>query len=305
MIFAHLLRISCFGFVAMTLCLTGITHASNVTQTNNNGIIALQNASGDPMRAGKVKLEYYGHMAFRIITPNGLSMLIDPWKNDPSGTWGIWFPKEFPLTKADIAASTHGHYDHNALNRVVSHMVIDRMAGQWTLSDLRVTGIADKHQYEAPGLVRWTELFAERGITHVPPNNPPILDNTIFIIETGGLRIVHWGDNRPDAPEAVYKAIGRPDILILPIDDSVHVLNGQQIRTILDKLQPHVVIPTHYLIKNVSSVASTLHTADKWVATQPSVKNVASSIVVTPEQIKKFNGHVLYFGQNVMGYPQQ
>ena len=74
MIFAHLLRISCFGFVAMTLCLTGITHASNVTQTNNNGIIALQNASGDPMRAGKVKLEYYGHMAFRIITPNGLSI---------------------------------------------------------------------------------------------------------------------------------------------------------------------------------------------------------------------------------------
>lgn len=120
-------------------------------------------------------------------------MLIDPWKNDPSGTWGIWFPKEFPLTRADIAASTHGHYDHNALNRVVSHMVIDRMTGQWTLSDLRVTGIADKHQYEAPGLVRWTELFAERGINHVPPNNPPILDNTIFVIETGGLRIVHWG----------------------------------------------------------------------------------------------------------------
>ena len=48
---------------------------------------------------------------------------------------------------------THAHYDHNALHRVVSHMVLDRMSGQWQLSDLRITGIADpadmlQHIYE-------------------------------------------------------------------------------------------------------------------------------------------------------------
>ena len=96
-------------------------------------------------------------------------------------------------------------------------MVLDRMIGQWQLSDLRITGIADKHQYEAPGFVRWTEIFEERGITHVPPHNPPTLDNTIYIIETGGLRIVHWGDNRPDAPDTVYMALGKPDILFLSL----------------------------------------------------------------------------------------
>lgn len=267
---------------------------------NNNEIIKWQNESGDPSTPGKVKLEYLGHMALKITTPKGLSILIDPWKNDPSGTWGIWFPKEFPLTNADIAASTHAHYDHNALNRVVSHMVLDRMAGQWNFSDLKITGIADKHQYEAPGLVRWTELFAERGIEHRPPNNPPILDNTIYIIETGGLRIVHWGDNRPDAPDAVYKAVGRPDILILPIDDSVHVLNYEQVAQITQRLNPHVVIPGHYLIKNVSSVASTLHNADKWVKTQKTVEQIPAVIEVTPDQIKKYDKGVFYFGQNVI-----
>lgn len=269
------------------------------SSSNNNAIIALQNRGGNPAQAGKVTLEYFGHMAFRISSPQGLTLLIDPWKNDPSGTWGIWFPKEFPLTTADIAASTHGHYDHNALHRVKAHMQFDRMAGQWSLADLKISGIADKHQYQAPGPVMWTDLFAERGIDPVPPNNPPILDNTIFIIETGGLRIVHWGDNRPDAPDAVFAAIGQPDVLILPIDDSTHVLSKEQIQKIITRLNPHIIIPAHYLIKGVSSVASTLLPADTWVNSQTQIQLPAkASVVLDPANVKKRKGEVLYFEQN-------
>lgn len=266
---------------------------------NNNQIIALQNKSGNPAQAGKVTLEYFGHMAFRISSPQGLTLLIDPWKNDPSGTWGIWFPKEFPITTADIAASTHGHYDHNALHRVKAHMQFDRVAGQWSLADLRITGIADKHQYQAPGPVMWTNLFAERGIDAVPPNNPPILDNTIFVVETGGLRIVHWGDNRPDAPDAVFAAIGQPDVLILPIDDSTHVLSNEQIQKVITRLNPRLIIPTHYLVQGVSSVASTLLPADTWVNSQSKVVRPGkASIVLDPADVKKRKGEVLYFEHN-------
>lgn len=296
-----LVKKSCLWLVVSVFLLTSAGHAAEKAAApapaNNNQIIALQNAVGDPLKVGKVKLEYFGHMAFRITTPQGLTMLIDPWKNDPSGTWGIWFPKEFPMSSADISASTHAHYDHNALHRVKSHMVFDRVAGQWALADLKVTGIADKHQYQAPGPVMWTDLFAERGINAVPPNNPPVLDNTIFVVETGGLRIVHWGDNRPDAPESVYKAVGQPDVLILPIDDSTHILSYAQIKEITDKLNPRVIIPTHYLIKGVSSVASTLLPADSWVAKQPRVENMKSAtILLDPANIKKRTGDVFYFG---------
>lgn len=277
------------------------TAAEKGNPANNNGIIALQNAALNADKPGPVRLEYFGHMAFRITTPEGLTLLVDPWKNDPSGTWGIWFPKEFPESRADVALSTHGHYDHNALHRVKSHMVIDRVAGQWKFADVRVTGIADKHQYKSPGPVLWTELFPERGIDPVPPNNPPILDNTIFIFETGGLRIVHWGDNRPDAPESVYKAVGRPDVLILPVDDSQHVLGYAEIAGILKKLRPHVVIPTHYLVKGVSSVASTLMPADKWVAGNAVVENMTSpSVQLDVAAIRKLNGAVWYFGNTAV-----
>ncbi len=276
---------------------TDAAAAQKAKPANNNEIIAMQSAKPDADKPGPVQLEYFGHMAFRITTPGGLTLLVDPWKNDPSGTWGVWFPKEFPETRADVALSTHGHYDHNALHRVKSHMILDRVAGQWKFADVRVTGIADKHQYKSPGPVLWTELFPERGIDPVPPNNPPILDNTIFVFETGGLRIVHWGDNRPDAPESVYKAVGRPDVLILPIDDSQHVLGYAEIAEVLKKLRPHVIIPAHYLVKGVSSVASTLMPADKWAAGNAVVKKMAEPAVqLDAAAIRKLNGAVWYFG---------
>ena len=291
-----------FGLTAALGLLGGLSPVPAVAApANNNGVIALQNAGGNPQTLGSVKLEYYGHMAFRLTSPKGLSLFFDPWKNDPSGTWGVWFPKEFPMVTADIALSTHGHYDHNALPRVKSHMILDRVAGQWSLADVRILGLADKHQYKSPGAVRWTDLFAERGIDPVPPNNPPILDNTIFVVETGGLKIVHWGDNRPDAPDAIYKAIGRPDVLILPVDDSIHVLSYAQANKIIERLNPHAIIPAHYLIKGVSSVASTLENADKWCAQQASVEKLQGPVLtLDPAAIQKMDKKILYFGQHVL-----
>ena len=268
---------------------------------NNNEIVAMQNAPGDPAAKDSVQLEYYGHSAMRIVTPKGLSIMIDPWKNDPSGTWGIWFPKEFPLTRADVAMSTHAHYDHNALHRVTAHMVIDRMAGTWTFGDVRITGIADKHQYQYPGPVRWTDLFAERGIDPVPPNNPPVLDNNIYVVETGGMRICHWGDNRPDAPDSVFKAIGRPDVLILPLDDSLHILDYPQANSIIAKLNPRIIIPTHYLMKGISSVASTLIAPESWLKEQKSViRHTSPQYALIPSEVAKMDKHVLYYGDNAI-----
>lgn len=286
------------GIIA--LAIAAQAHAAESSK-NNNEIIAMQNASGAPAAKGSVHLEYYGHAAMRIVSPNGLSVLIDPWKNDPSGTWGIWFPKEFPLTKADVAMSTHAHYDHNALHRVSAHMVIDRMAGMWTFGDMSITGIADKHQYKSPGPVRWTDLFAERGIDPVPPNNPPVLDNNIYVIETGGMRICHWGDNRPDVPDSVLKAIGRPDVLILPLDDSVHILDYTHAGNIITKLNPRIIIPVHYLLKGVSSVASTLEPPESWLKEQKSLtRHTSPQYTLDPDEVAKLDKHVLYFGDNAV-----
>src|SRR5258705_10279129 len=48
---------------------------------NDNSLITVQKTGGDPTRAGDVKIEFYGHDAFKITSPVGVTVLTDPWRN--------------------------------------------------------------------------------------------------------------------------------------------------------------------------------------------------------------------------------
>jgi hypothetical protein len=45
---------------------------------NDNSLLTVQKTGGDPTRAGDVKIEFYGHDAFKITSPVGLTVLTDP-----------------------------------------------------------------------------------------------------------------------------------------------------------------------------------------------------------------------------------
>jgi len=45
---------------------------------NDNSLVAVQKNGGDPARGGDVKIEFYGHDAFKITSPAGLTVLTDP-----------------------------------------------------------------------------------------------------------------------------------------------------------------------------------------------------------------------------------
>ena len=51
---------------------------------NDNLLISIQKGGADPTRSGDVKIEFYGHDAFKITSPEGLTVLTDPWRNDSS-----------------------------------------------------------------------------------------------------------------------------------------------------------------------------------------------------------------------------
>lgn len=268
---------------------------------NNNKIIEVQKKGGDPSLAGPVKIDYFGHCAFRITSPDGITVLIDPWRNDPSGAWGLWYPNKFPEVPVSIVMSTHAHFDHDAVYRPHGRMVFDRLAGEYRLGDVKIIGLADKHQCKAPGWYGWTKAIYEFNQDPCPPNNAMHMDNYIYILETGGLRIAHWGDNRPNPPAHVWKGLKDIDVLLLTIDDSQHILSYEQIDAVLNQVKPKIVIPTHYQMKGVSSVLTTLQTADKWVDKQVNVEKPAiGSVTLNPEEVKALKGDVkvLYFGSN-------
>ena len=65
--------------------MTDIDTGLNVWQmtSNHNRMIEVQADRSAP-RDGPVEIAYYGSSAFRITSPKGVSVMIDPWRNHPS-----------------------------------------------------------------------------------------------------------------------------------------------------------------------------------------------------------------------------
>lgn len=266
---------------------------------NDNNVIKAQRDGGVHENTGAVIVDYFGHDAFRFTSPRGTTILIDPWRNDPSGAWGLWFPKEFPPVPVDIVLSTHAHFDHDAVYRPHAVMVLERLAGKFTLGDVEITGLADKHQCHSPGWYHWTDAGQEFGQQWCPPNNPLHMDNFIQVITTGGISIAVWGDNRPDPPPHVVAALKGVDVLILPIDGTHHILSDGQVKKIREEIQPKIVIPAHYYMPGVTSVLSTLRNADRWVSEQPhAVRLKSSRLMLKAQEIKGMHNLVYYFGDH-------
>jgi len=271
---------------------------------NHNRMMELQRRRGSPEAAGKVELAYFGSSAFRITSPQGVSVMVDPWRNHPKRHWD-WYLRDMPITEVDIGVSTHAHFDHDGLNRLDAHVLLDRPIGRFEFLDVRVIGIADKHATQSGfGSYDFAKVHLElNGVDIRPPNNPRSWDNVLVVVETGGLRILHWGDNRHDAPGEVWEALGAIDIALLPVDGSQHVMSFAMTDEIIARLKPKVVVPHHYYIWDVVQRAATLLPADEWVSARPhriiggptqTYTREALAALTSPTTVDFFGDHVAF-----------
>jgi L-ascorbate metabolism protein UlaG (beta-lactamase superfamily) len=181
-------------------------------------------AQDSPTKA--VTIEFIAHACFRVTSPAGKHILIDPYASR------VWLGYDFPPgIQADAVLISHPHYDHDYGERGgrklpwLPPVVIARAPGTHQIGDITVQGIAGKHADP------WGKEFGQI--------------NTIWLLQAGGLRIVHLGDNGP-LTRANLQELGRVDVLMLPIDSQFHILKADQIADIRSKLSPRVLIPMHY-----------------------------------------------------------
>ena len=198
--------------------------------------------AAEPARA-QVRIEYVAHASFVVESPGGVRALVDPY----NGT--RWLGYSFPAPiAADVVLVSHPHYDHDASYYAPARRPWCCDApGAYAVSDLRVTGIAGRHAEP------WG---AEFGAT-----------NTLWLIETGGLRIAHLGDTGP-LSEPALRALGTVDVLMLPVDDQEHILKRAEIAAIRKALRPGVTVPMHFRLAELSPLPDSLGTIDRWLAEQ-------------------------------------
>jgi L-ascorbate metabolism protein UlaG (beta-lactamase superfamily) len=268
---------------------------------NDNSLITIQRDGGDPTRSGDIKIEFYGHDAFKITSPTGLTVLTDPWRNDPTGVYPKWFPNEFPAIRVDIVLSTHAHFDHDAVERPKGLMVLERLVGQFKLGDIEVMGLADKHQCDATPDQKANSGSADVHVETCPPNNEIPLDNAIQIIETAGLRIAVWGDNRAVPDPSLDHYLKNVDVLILPIET---VLTRDEADAIVRKYDPKALIPAHYFLNGLTTNISGLESIDGWVNDQQKVHHAdvrrldRADLTLNAAELKGSHHRVYYFGDH-------
>ena len=269
--------------------------------SNHNRMLDFQADATPAAEDGSVELAYFGSSAFRITTPKGLTVMVDPWRNHPSRHWDWYFP-DFPITPVDVGVSTHAHFDHDALHRLDASVLLDRLIGTYSFLDLTLHGIADKHAIDSCCAIYDFKKIHKHfhGVDIEPPNNPRSWDNCLIVIETGGLRILHWGDGRPNPPEEIWDAVGEIDIALLPVDNSQHVIGFGAVDAIVDKLKPKVIVPHHYYIWDMVQRQSTLQTPTDWLDKYDNVRHLdGPTITYSRSGLDEMDPAIHYFGDHV------
>ena len=263
---------------------------------NNDRIIAAHYYGGLHEDSGEVKIGYYGMSAFHITTPKGQEIFIDPWKNPCDPSWGgIWFGNRMPMTHCDIGLVTHSHFDNNAYEMLDAGLIMRGMTGKYSFADVKITGLADKHIAETESEVYTREVME---VLYPFPKVPfEDRDNTIYVIETGGLKIVHWGHNRQNPPEDIWEQLQDVDIAILPVTDDGRQLTPEWADRIAEKMNAKVVIPCHYFIEGINIENHGWGKAsDGYTLAHEHTVLQDATITVSSESIKDHKQHVMYFG---------
>lgn len=198
----------------------------------------------------ELTLEYIGHASFVVESATGTRVVIDPFS---STRWlGYQFPGEVP---ADAVLVSHPHYDHDASYYWGDSTPVFREPGEYRVGDVRITGVTGRHADP------YGKDFGQK--------------NTLWLIDAGGIRVLHVGDNGPLTPEN-FAEIGTVDVLMVPADGQDHILKPEAIAAAEHALKPRIVVPMHYRLEGFLGLPRSLGPVDPWLARRESVTRLDS-----------------------------
>jgi L-ascorbate metabolism protein UlaG (beta-lactamase superfamily) len=163
-----------------------------------------------------MKIKYLAHAAFLITADTGVKIVTDPYTTTPGLKYGGI------QETADIVTVSHEHGDHNNVDAVRGNPKVLRAGGE--VKGITIRAIPTAH--DATG-------GSQRG------------KNTIFCFEVDGINICHCGDLGHALAEEQAKAIGKVDVLMIPVG-GFFTIDAKTATKVGERLKPKVIIPMHF-----------------------------------------------------------
>lgn len=129
--------------------------------------------------------------------------------------------------------------------------VVIEQPGEYEVSDTSIQGIAARgHMEETGGQA-----------------------NTVFKIIGEDVRVAALGHIYPELNDEQLEALGTIDVLIIPVGGSGYTLDAIGALTLIKKIEPKIIIPTHYADKAV-----------KYEVPQASLEDVLKELSMEPKE---------------------
>jgi L-ascorbate metabolism protein UlaG (beta-lactamase superfamily) len=167
-----------------------------------------------------VSLQFIGHACFLLTAGDGTRIVMDPYKSYAVPAEIAKFP---PDIVADVVTVSHFHPDHDGISGVGGKPRAVIQPGADQAGAVKITGYKSDHGYTG-------------GV--------PSGDNTVFVFEVAGAKIVHMGAAGVITQPDILAAIENADVVMIdamgtdshPVPEMMAQLRKSNVRTI---------IPTH------------------------------------------------------------
>ena len=196
-----------------------------------------------------VKLTWLGHATFRIETPGGKVIIIDPWiMGNPSCP-----EKDKSVKRVDVMLCTHAHGDHigDAVEIGTKHqptvVAIPELGGWLGKKGLKnVIGMNKGGTVKVAG-IKVTMVHADHSCGIQDGEQLLYGGEAVgFVIEfENGVKIYHAGDTNVFGDMAIIRELYSPEIVMIPIGDH-YTMGPREAAYACNLLKPKSVIPMHF-----------------------------------------------------------
>jgi L-ascorbate metabolism protein UlaG (beta-lactamase superfamily) len=199
-----------------------------------------------------MRIHWYGHSAFHILTDQGTSLILDPYQSGAYDNALAYGPIK---DRADIVTTSHDHPDHCYTKDIQGQYTLINQAGAYDIKDVKIETIPAFHD-PSEGKERGRILMAA--------------------IKADGISLVHLGDLGHSFDADLLKKIGKVDILLIPIG-GFFTIDPTEATAVMNALKPAITIPMHY---KTQKCAFPIAPVEDFIKGKQNVRNMKSSDVV-------------------------